>query len=288
VGLLLVSSSLLKAYDISYGEVAADAFYSQRWFVILLVWFELGLGICLVFSLVPGVVKWVAVATFLIFLEFALYMTVRGDSTCPCLGRVAVTPWLAVLLDLLSLGLLLVWNPRLTAIRNGPGILLRALTTYGFIVLLLTPNMVSFIALSPIKSLRRDNRLSKRIDTNLKDACVAEVLPLVGKAAGLSLTLAHEEDGQASIGEVRTSRVRLFSLMELVVEKLHQANSPTRWEPIEGGYRLARATPLGEKLPWALALMVLLGGIISTRFSGGRKPMTAGSPQREAPPPTYA
>jgi hypothetical protein len=72
---------------------------------------ELVLALQLIFQYANPKTWIVAVGLFTAFTVLNLVMIVRGLPTCECFGRLSISPWIAVIIDSLSLMSLLVFPP---------------------------------------------------------------------------------------------------------------------------------------------------------------------------------
>ena len=73
--------------------------------------FELFLGIVLLAGLWPQVTWYAAVLFFGALAGLSLYKGLSGDASCGCFGKVQVSPWYTLALDILAVAALLVWRP---------------------------------------------------------------------------------------------------------------------------------------------------------------------------------
>lgn len=111
-GLILITASVLKlaGYDSEMYDFEAIQF--PMWASIAIVVLEMWIGLWLL----TGIGRWYAHhAALLVYFVFTLtsaYLAVRGTETCNCFGRlVAVSPRMALAIDLLSVGMLLSSRP---------------------------------------------------------------------------------------------------------------------------------------------------------------------------------
>lgn len=108
VGLVLVAASIFKiSGSIPLWFSAAVPFAPNFWVLAVLV--ELLLGLILISGIGWGrSVLVISLALFSTMAAIAIVLTLRGESSCGCLGRVPLRPWVAAILDVSAIGLLLI------------------------------------------------------------------------------------------------------------------------------------------------------------------------------------
>ena len=115
IALILLTASVLKAYQLATVPLLGEGLFHARWSNILVVEFELIFGIWLLFGQLPRLTWLATVGCFSIFTAVSLYKTVLGEANCGCWGMVEVDPRITVAFDLVVIGLLLWFRPRLEA-----------------------------------------------------------------------------------------------------------------------------------------------------------------------------
>jgi hypothetical protein len=119
-GVLLLAAAALKAHGLGLEPVGRMGVFSTPEAQLAIIELELLLGLWLI-SGMYAIGSWLAaVLTFGGFAAASFYMGWVGQSSCGCLGRVAVNPWFAFVLDLVVLAVLLVGRPDLTSLRESP------------------------------------------------------------------------------------------------------------------------------------------------------------------------
>jgi hypothetical protein len=119
VGLLLLAAAGLKAYGLSADPVARMGIFSVPEFQLAVIQFEVFLGLWLLWGIQPLGSWAVALVTFAGFAGVSLYQVSVGQSSCGCFGRLAVSPWYALGLDVIVLAGLVVGRPDLAPLRDG-------------------------------------------------------------------------------------------------------------------------------------------------------------------------
>ncbi len=89
----------------------------SRWFKISLSAFELTLGVWLASGRLPGLARGVAVASFTAFAAVSAIKTLADAPSCDCLGRIALPPVYALILDVFALATLAAWQEKSGGIR---------------------------------------------------------------------------------------------------------------------------------------------------------------------------
>jgi len=96
LGVVLLAAAILKGYQLLTEPMAEDTIWSQRWFLILQVEFELFLGIWLVSGIMKRAVWLAALSCFVLFSGVTLYKGISGADSCGCFGSFKVNPWLTL------------------------------------------------------------------------------------------------------------------------------------------------------------------------------------------------
>lgn len=95
LGLLLLVAAVLKGYELLTVPMANTDIWSNRYFLIFQVEFELALGIWLLSGLFKRAAWLAALGCFSLFCCVALYKGISGAASCGCFGRVHVNPRLS-------------------------------------------------------------------------------------------------------------------------------------------------------------------------------------------------
>jgi hypothetical protein len=112
LGLLLLVAAALKGYQLGTGPVAESGLLTSRWFLIVVVEFELLLGLWLLAGGSPKCTWRLSVFCFLTFACVSLYEAICGRSNCGCFGNVVVNPRTTFALDVVLVAALLRWQPK--------------------------------------------------------------------------------------------------------------------------------------------------------------------------------
>ena len=271
LALVLWSAAILKAIDLSTRELDELTLLTSRWFVSLLILFEMALGIWLVAGWRLRWTRWLLVVTFVVFFEASLWRAVQGLDSCACLGQLSVPPWAAALFDAAVVLVLATWQPvddplPSDVIRRR--CLLMAVT-FAVAALPLVLTIVNYHPTGPMPSLRRDPALAKRVSIDGKDFQAHAWLEAVRRSTGISVSVDPrlQTKWPKRIGRVDFDALPAWAVMELMVQ-VHP--DPVRWVATEHGYKLKASMPLGTKVPWlAVCAALFTMSVISlrTRFA---------------------
>ena len=147
IAFLLLSTAVLKAHQLGTAPVASEGLLTSRWFLVLLVQYELLLGFWLLFG--PWLRKaWLlALASFGIFAFLSLAQGLRGADSCGCFGHVQVSPWIALVIDVTAVAALTAFRPR-RPLRGR--VAKRAYLWFGFLLLFGVPIGWATAAFQPL------------------------------------------------------------------------------------------------------------------------------------------
>jgi len=122
IGLLLIVSAVLKAYELTSGSFSNDLALGKRWIGLFGVGCEVVWATWLLFG-GGGTATWLlTVLMWIAFAGFNAYGMVVGKVTCGCFGAVTVSPRVTMAIDVIALGFTILSMPR----RGGnPGRLAR-------------------------------------------------------------------------------------------------------------------------------------------------------------------
>jgi len=114
LGLLLLTGAVLKGYELLTTPTANTDIWSNRYFLIFVVEFELSLGIWLLSGLFKRAAWLVTLGCFSLFCCITLYKGLTGAASCGCFGNVHVNPWITLfVIDLPAVLLLMIFRPNL-------------------------------------------------------------------------------------------------------------------------------------------------------------------------------
>jgi hypothetical protein len=108
LGLLLLTAAVLKTHQLATEPVLGTGLLESRWFLAVVVEYELLLGFWLFSGLFQRTAWWILLATFAGFAVVAAAKAVSGEASCGCFGRVATPPWLVLVIDVCAI-LALCW-----------------------------------------------------------------------------------------------------------------------------------------------------------------------------------
>jgi hypothetical protein len=269
VGLVLLTAAFFKAHELATEELSETSLLTSRWFLTLLVLYEVGLGVCLLGGLAPATTRWIALITFVAFFEVALFQAVMGYGSCRCLGKVVLNPWYTVLFDSAAIAALLAWQPE----RGWPAITSTArrlawialiFVSIAFPVVL---NIVYYAPTGIMHSLRRDERLRVRLELKESKPQLQVLLDELAKRTGLVIMAAEPlHEHQPDFGIIQLTGTPAWAVMEHVAKK---QVVPARWDKVDGGYELRAAAPWASYWdPWVLSGVLLAGAALVWRLFG--------------------
>jgi len=119
LGLLLLTSAVLKGYELITEPLANTDLWSNRNFLIFTVEFELVMAIWLISGVFKRIAWLVVTACFVLFCFVTFYKAVSGYGSCGCFGKVQVNPWITlVAIDLPAVVVLAVFRPKDLNLRS--------------------------------------------------------------------------------------------------------------------------------------------------------------------------
>ncbi|MCR4412773.1 MAG: hypothetical protein NUV77_10155 [Thermoguttaceae bacterium] len=125
VGVLLLTAAALKGHQLATEPMGWKGEFGSRWTSILVVEFELLLGLCLLAGICRRLIWVVALGCFVVFAAVSCCRGILGHSSCGCFGRVHVNPWTTCGLDGAVILGLVCWRPvsseRATSAAQGIG-----------------------------------------------------------------------------------------------------------------------------------------------------------------------
>jgi thiol-disulfide isomerase/thioredoxin len=114
LGLLLLTAAVLKGHELLTTPMANADIWTNRYFMIFQVEFELALGIWLLSGLFKRVAWLAALGCFTLFCGVTLYKALSGFGSCGCFGNVHINPWITLFaVDLPAVILLVIFRPKL-------------------------------------------------------------------------------------------------------------------------------------------------------------------------------
>src|SRR5262245_51775341 len=100
-GIILIAAAIIKSAFPAQSATLTAAYGVPAWVNVLLVQFEIALGILLISNLAQNRGVILGLATFLAFACFSAYRAIAGFETCGCFGAVKVHPWFTFTVDFL-------------------------------------------------------------------------------------------------------------------------------------------------------------------------------------------
>ena len=111
LGLLLLIAASLKGYQLATEPSLQKGLLTSRWFLIVTVEGEVGLGLWLLSGLYRRLAWAAALICFSGFAAVTLYEALTGQASCGCFGKVEVNPWYTFALDLAVIAALVLFRP---------------------------------------------------------------------------------------------------------------------------------------------------------------------------------
>ena len=109
---ILLTAAALKGHQLATEPVAGKDIFSYRWPLMAQVEFEIVLGAWLLSGLFRRLAWAATLACFVFFCGVTLYKALSGAASCGCFGRVQVSPWYTLILDVWGVAALLVFPPK--------------------------------------------------------------------------------------------------------------------------------------------------------------------------------
>jgi len=114
---VLLTAAGLKTYQLATTPSLGDGLLDARWLNILVVEFELGFGVWLIFGMLPKTTWLASLACFTAFAGVSFYKGMIGADSCGCFGAVAVNPWYTFMLDACIVAALIACRPNGISLR---------------------------------------------------------------------------------------------------------------------------------------------------------------------------
>ncbi|UCG49940.1 MAG: hypothetical protein JSU94_09175 [Phycisphaerales bacterium] len=155
LGVLLLAAAVLKGWQLLAEPVANKDIWTYRPLLVLMVEFELALGIWLLSGLFKKAAWLAALLCFSAFSIITLYKGLTGAESCGCFGTVHVNPWITLLaIDVPAVILLALFRrPRSEKLLAWPSLTHFATTAaLGVIVLAVTTPIMLLNEPAPVTS----------------------------------------------------------------------------------------------------------------------------------------
>lgn len=273
LGLLLLAAAALKGHEIATAELLEDSLLSSRWFLMLVVEWEIFSALWLLGGLYrsyPWTTHCVALLYFFVLFVVAMDSVLKGRPSCPCFGKAIVPPWVAAGIDLVAL-LLLAATPVQPACGEVQQLKQRfglagAFAVFGLLSMI---TMGDYSTSGVVPGIRKDSRLFASVVTIQRvRPKTEEFLDLLRNATGLYLTVDSQLlTRQPDYGVWDLKKIQPWAVMELLAAR---QKVPARWEKVDDGYVMVPAAPFGKsQLFWsgsaalmALSMLVLRGRVV--------------------------
>jgi hypothetical protein len=119
LGLVLIVAAVLKTYQAASEPILETEWVSSRNFQLVVVEWEVLLGLLLLTGVVPRAARVAALATFATFAIYNVYQIYSREASCGCFGKLSIDPMYTFWFDVAAVVALGLWEPE----SNGPGIL---------------------------------------------------------------------------------------------------------------------------------------------------------------------
>jgi hypothetical protein len=106
LGSVLLCAAILKSH-----QLLTDLLGSGFWLHAIVIQLETLIGLCLLFDLQPHLTRKASLVLFVGFLAYSFHHLVAGASSCACLGKIQVRPWVSLSFDAGAIAALWLWRP---------------------------------------------------------------------------------------------------------------------------------------------------------------------------------
>gem|GEM_PF-2027319 len=247
IAALLIVAALLKAYYVATNDPLIVTWRENRWIQLALVVYELLLALVLVSGWYAPIVRYLGLATFLVYFQVALYEAlISGRPTCSCFGGLNLSPWWAVVADIAAVVLLDWWQAPYQGLsrRHWPRLVFVALLTVGTIGPVIHA-ILEYAPRGPVAELRKDQRLSGYVDLVKRNTTGKDVIEAVQQATGVPLSWDKRLPvATLDLGYFQVRKGRPWAMLESVARRMPE---PVRWRQVGDGYYLAPASRFASK-----------------------------------------
>jgi hypothetical protein len=116
LGLLLLATAGLKIHGLYTDPYSQESILLSPRMIVAVIELEVLLGLWLLSGFAVRAARVAALVFFALGAAGSLYLAIEGQASCGCFGRVEVSPWTAVTLDLLAVAVLFTFKPSLLPI----------------------------------------------------------------------------------------------------------------------------------------------------------------------------
>ena len=149
LGCILLAAAVLKGWQLATEPVANESIFTYRWSLMAQVEVELLLGLWLLSGLYRKQVWWSALAGFAFFSCVTLYKGLSGAASCGCFGKVEVSPWYTLVLDLAAVAALLLFRPVVQVDRQTRAVRMRVAVATLLLLAIGVPGGVAMAGYQP-------------------------------------------------------------------------------------------------------------------------------------------
>ena len=182
LGALLLVAAVLKGYELLTEPVANTDIWSNRYFLIFTVEFELALAIWLLSGLFKKVAWFVAITCFIVFSCVTLYKALAGFGSCGCFGKVHINPWITLfVVDIPVIAFLAVFKPRTITIKSiiRPLELFRPFPGISYLIVLVIAGLLSITASTFALVLNEPAVVSATYEVLEPETWIGQKLPVI-------------------------------------------------------------------------------------------------------------
>jgi hypothetical protein len=121
LGLFLLIAAGLKLHGLAEGTAGGTAFFASPALQLAVIEAEALIGLWLLSGWASRGAWIAALVLFTLLAAASLYLALTGQRSCGCLGRVTVSPWWMLLVDVSAIAALLIWRPQRGATDENTG-----------------------------------------------------------------------------------------------------------------------------------------------------------------------
>ena len=172
LGILLLTAAAMKGYQLLTEPVANVDIWSNHNFLIVIVEFELALGIWLLSGLFKKAAWLAALICFSLFSAITLYKGLSGADSCGCFGSVQINPWITLFaVDIPAVIALLVFRSKEEKLIYWPSIpKFTATALVGLIVVGIT---------TPVLALNKPSKITSEYEVLEPSNWIGKKLPIL-------------------------------------------------------------------------------------------------------------